>query len=154
MRISIAGHQAEIHDLAFRDRLTGLPNRPAFRNALKALIDRGGPAAPVAVLMFGLDRFKHVNDVLGYAFGDRLLQAVAGRVSGDAVRGNDLIARLGSDEFAVLLPGSDPARAEEWPRAWPPRWSNRWCWTTRPWTCRPPSASPAGRSTPAMPTRC
>ncbi len=113
MRISIAGHQAEIHDLAFRDRLTGLPNRPAFRNALKTLIDRGGPAAPVAVLMFGLDRFKHVNDVLGYAFGDRLLQAVAGRVSGDAVRGNDLIARLGSDEFAVLLPDSDPARAED-----------------------------------------
>ena len=113
MRVNIAGHQAEIHDLAFRDRLTGLPNRPAFRNALKAHIDRQGESAPAAVLMFGLDRFKHVNDVLGYAFGDRLLCSVAERVSGESVRGDDLIARLGSDEFAVLLPNADAARAEE-----------------------------------------
>ena len=113
MRISIAGHQAEIHDLAFRDRLTGLPNRPAFRSALKALIDRPGEPGPVAVLMFGLDRFKHVNDVLGYAFGDRLLQAVAGRVSGVGFRSDDLMARLGSDEFAVLLALGGAEHAEQ-----------------------------------------
>jgi diguanylate cyclase (GGDEF)-like protein len=112
MRVSIAGHQAQIHDLAFRDRLTGLPNRPSFRNALQAAIERSRATGPVAVLMFGLDRFKHVNDVLGYAFGDRLLQAVAGRVSGPDVCGGDLIARLGSDEFAVLLTGQGTTQAE------------------------------------------
>jgi diguanylate cyclase (GGDEF)-like protein len=112
MRVSIAGHQAEIHELAFSDRLTGLPNRAAFRNALAERLAQGASAPSLAVLMFGLDRFKHVNDVLGYAFGDRLLQAVAGRVSGDAARGADLIARLGSDEFAVLLCPGDPERAQ------------------------------------------
>jgi diguanylate cyclase (GGDEF)-like protein len=110
MRVSIAGQQAEIHDLAFRDRLTALPNRPSLRAALQAQLARGGPGA---VLMFGLDRFKHVNDVLGYAFGDRLLQAVGQRLAGHAVRGDDLIARLGGDEFALLLPGSDGVRAQE-----------------------------------------
>jgi diguanylate cyclase (GGDEF)-like protein len=113
MRVSIAGHQAEIHELAFSDRLTGLPNRAAFRNALAERLAQGASAPSLAVLMFGLDRFKHVNDVLGYAFGDRLLQAVAGRVSGDAARGADLIARLGSDEFAVLLCPGDPERAQD-----------------------------------------
>ncbi|MBK8525684.1 MAG: EAL domain-containing protein [Rubrivivax sp.] len=112
MRVSIAGHQAEVHNLAFLDRLTGLPNRASFRNALKGRIGSSEPAGQLAVLMFGLDRFKHVNEVLGYAFGDRLLQAVAGRLAAYGVRGDDLIARLGGDEFAVLLPGADAAGAQ------------------------------------------
>jgi diguanylate cyclase (GGDEF)-like protein len=112
MRLRIAAHQAEIRALAFRDRLTGLPNRPRLRDALQASIgDAAGPGS-VAVLMFGLDRFKHVNDVLGYAFGDRLLQAVAARVTEQALGDRPLFARLGGDEFAVLLPGHDTTRAE------------------------------------------
>jgi diguanylate cyclase (GGDEF)-like protein len=112
MRVSIAAHQAEIRDLAFRDRLTGLPNRLRLRDALQACIGAADGPGSVAVLMFGLDRFKHVNDVLGYAFGDRLLQAVAGRVAGQALDNRDLFARLGGDEFAVLLPDHDATRAE------------------------------------------
>jgi diguanylate cyclase (GGDEF)-like protein len=129
MRVSIAAHQAEIHDLAYRDRLTGLPNRAAFRDAVQRCIGEqsGVPPVPVvaaaegrtgaragqlAVLMFDLDRFKHVNDVLGYAFGDKLLQAVAERLLREGVRGGDTVARLSGDEFAVLLPGADATRAD------------------------------------------
>ena len=61
----------------------------------------------VAVLMLNLDRFKHVNDVLGYRFGDLLLKRVAECLSRERVRGNDLVARLGGDEFAVLLRAGD-----------------------------------------------
>jgi len=117
MRVSIAAHQAEIRDLAFRDRLTGLPNRPKLRDALQAAIESRPGAGSVAVLMFGLDRFKHVNDVLGYAFGDRLLQAVAERVAARALPPKALLARLGGDEFAVLLPGHGAPRAEAVARA-------------------------------------
>jgi diguanylate cyclase (GGDEF)-like protein len=106
MRVSVSMHQAEIRDLAFRDRLTRLPNRASFRQTLQQYIDAHAHQGQLAVLMFGLDRFKHVNDVLGYNFGDRLLQAVATRVAAHGVQDEDLIARLGSDEFAVLLPGS------------------------------------------------
>lgn len=81
MRVDIGAQQSEIRRLAFWDRLTGLPNRERFRAAVVAATSAnvGAPQA-LAVLTLDLDRFKHVNDVLGYAFGDRLLQAVAGRL--------------------------------------------------------------------------
>ena len=117
MRVDIGSQQAEIRRLAYWDRLTGLPNRERFREAVVQAIAQcsGGaaPAAPVAVLTLDLDRFKHVNDVLGYAFGDRLLQAVAGRL-GEQVGGpHDMVARLGGNEFAVLLHGVDAAGAQD-----------------------------------------
>ena len=112
MRVSIAAHESEIRQLAYWDRLTGLPNRARFRDAVRAAIaDAASGGRPVAVVMLDLDRFKHVNDVLGYAFGDRLLKAVAARQTGHAVREGDLIARLSGDEFALLLPGSSAAQA-------------------------------------------
>jgi len=122
MRVSLASHEREIRQLAYWDRLTGLPNRAQFRDAVQAAIEAARarqPAEPVAVVMLDLDRFKHVNDVLGYAFGDRLLQAVAGRLSKQAVRtapdgdrpGSDVVARLSGDEFALLLPGSTAEQA-------------------------------------------
>ena len=114
MRLSLASHEQEIRQLAYWDRLTGLPNRAQFRDAVQKAIEHAkamNNPEPVAVVMLDLDRFKHVNDVLGYAFGDRLLQAVAGRLSKQAVRtgpdGSDMVARLSGDEFALLLPGSD-----------------------------------------------
>ncbi len=112
MRTSIATHQTAIRELAYWDRLTGLPNRAHFRDALRSAIDAeaAGQHRPVAVVMLNLDRFKHVNDVLGYAFGDRLLRGVAERLKGQIVREGDLVARLSGDQFALLLPGSD-ARA-------------------------------------------
>ncbi|MCO5104571.1 MAG: EAL domain-containing protein [Burkholderiaceae bacterium] len=104
MRIDIGRQQAEIRDLAYRDRLTGLPNRERFRGAvMDALRADPLPGHSLAVLVLDLDRFKHVNDVLGYAFGDRLLQAVAGRLQPMAGDPHDMVARHGGNEFALLL---------------------------------------------------
>jgi diguanylate cyclase (GGDEF)-like protein len=124
MRGNIAAHEREIRQLAYWDRLTGLPNRAQFRErVLQALAEAArapsgatmpgaGTGASVAVIMLDLDRFKHVNDVLGYACGDRLLKSVAERLR-EVVGSSDLPARLGGDEFAVLLHAADAERAGE-----------------------------------------
>jgi diguanylate cyclase (GGDEF)-like protein len=103
--------QARLHALAHSDPLTGLPNRRAFLDALAPdRIGRAGDAPAIAFL--DLDRFKHVNDRLGHAVGDALLQAVAEAIA-TASRAGDLAARLAGDEFAVLLRGAlTPAEAE------------------------------------------
>lgn len=109
MRESISRQQNEIRRLAYWDRLTGLPNRELFRESLgKAIAEK----QPFAVLMLNLDRFKHVNDVLGYEFGDALLCAVAERLSERVAAEHDQIARIAGDEFAILLAGADGATAE------------------------------------------
>ena len=116
MRINIGAQQAEIRRLAYWDRLTGLPNRARFRDAVQRLIDSEGAVSEMgrgalAVLMLDIDRFKHVNDVLGYAYGDLLLKAVAKRLTEQNLRTDDMVARLGGDEFAVLLVNSDAENA-------------------------------------------
>ena len=112
MRISVSAQKEEILKLAYWDTLTGLPNRAQFRDAVGSAIaavqqhpDAQGASGStsVAVLMLDLDRFKHVNDVLGYRFGDLLLMQVAQRLAQHAVRSGDMVARLGGDEFAILL---------------------------------------------------
>ena len=107
MRGNIAEHQRQVRRLAYWDRLTGLPNRVQFRDAVLAASTSG---QPLVVVMMDLDRFKHVNDVLGYAFGDRLLQVVAERLQ-RVVRPGDMVSRLGGDEFALLLPAADASHA-------------------------------------------
>ncbi len=111
MRLNIGAQQQEIRQLAYWDRLTGLPNRVQFRDAVLAAVQTG-ERANLAVIMVGLDRFKHVNDVLGYASGDRLLQGVAERLR-SVVRDGDTIARLSGDQFALLLPGADASLARD-----------------------------------------
>ncbi|MDX6210358.1 MAG: hypothetical protein QOE24_2749 [Frankiales bacterium] len=90
-------------ELAFSDELTGLANRARMRarigEALLALTD----GQHVSLLFIDLDGFKAVNDSLGHAMGDLLLQRAADRLL-EAVRPDDTVARLGGDEFAVLLP--------------------------------------------------
>jgi diguanylate cyclase (GGDEF)-like protein len=114
MRVNIAAHQTEIRRLAYWDRLTGLPNRVRFREAVQhAIAGRTARDGGLAIVMLDLDRFKHVNDVLGYAFGDRLLKAVAERLTQQMAGGGDMVARLGGDEFAVLLAQSDAHGAIE-----------------------------------------
>ncbi len=113
MRQSLAQQQTEIRRLAYRDRLTGLPNRQRFIEALElALGQHSARAEPLSVLTLNLDRFKHVNEVMGYAFGDELLRAVALRLR-NAVGSAHLLARLGGDQFGVLLPGLATAQALE-----------------------------------------
>jgi diguanylate cyclase (GGDEF)-like protein len=112
MRLNIRDKQGEIRRLAYYDRLTELPNRASFREAVAEGIDcvdaEGGH---FALVMLGLDRFKVINENLGYTFGDRVLRAVAERLRGAVQRHNTLLARLPGDQFAVLLRDSDAAKA-------------------------------------------
>jgi diguanylate cyclase (GGDEF)-like protein/PAS domain S-box-containing protein len=89
---------------AFHDSLTGLANRARFEDALSRSVT--GPNSSLAVLFIDLDNFKTVNDSLGHAAGDRFLREMAARVR-SCVRATDMVARMGGDEFAVLLLGVD-----------------------------------------------
>ena len=103
MNRSLRRHSAANRHLALHDTLTGLPNRnllhERLRRALTAKTKSGGD---VGLLLIDLDRFKDVNDTLGHATGDRLLQGVSQRLV-DSVRAGDTVARLGGDEFAVVV---------------------------------------------------
>ena len=113
MRKDIGAQQAEIRRLAYWDRLTGLPNRESFRGSVvRAMADMGAlPDGQLAVLTLDLDRFKHVNDVLGYALGDQVLQLVAQRLGAVAGAQSAMLARLGGNEFAILLQGGGESQA-------------------------------------------
>jgi diguanylate cyclase (GGDEF)-like protein len=98
---------AALARLAYHDALTGLTNRARFVEALGEALTRAhaaDDAARVAVLLLDLDRFKEVNDSLGHGAGDAVLAQVATRLL-SATRGCDTVARIGGDEFAVLLCG-------------------------------------------------
>lgn len=88
--------------ISSHDTLTGLYNRAAFERQLKRL-DHEGPF-PAAVIMADLDGLKQINDSQGHESGDRLIQAAA-ELLASSFRNNDIVARIGGDEFAVLLPG-------------------------------------------------
>ncbi len=96
-----------VQHLAHYDPLTGLPNRVLLGDRLQQAVARAGREhAQTGVMMVDIDRFKLINDALGHAVGDRLLQEVATRLRGCA-RQCDTISRQGGDEFAVLLPDLD-----------------------------------------------
>jgi len=110
----VDGQMAELHDkqleldhLASHDSLTGLPNRRLFLDRLEhtlARVRRSGE--PLSLLFIDLDQFKEINDRLGHAAGDVVLQAAAERMRG-VVREIDTVARLGGDEFIILLDATD-----------------------------------------------
>ncbi len=97
-------NEEKLRHQAFHDALTGLPNRAKFTERLEEAIRHARRSGRIfAVLFVDLDHFKYINDSLGHVAGDRLLQAVAQRLSG-GLRDTDTVARLGGDEFIVLLP--------------------------------------------------
>ncbi|ANQ85071.1 diguanylate cyclase [Azoarcus olearius] len=96
---------------ALHDPLTGLPNRRAFEQALEDAVTASRRAGDSGVLCFiDLDRFKIVNDTCGHAAGDELLRRIA-RLIRQRVRAEDLICRIGGDEFALILHGCGPEDA-------------------------------------------
>jgi diguanylate cyclase (GGDEF)-like protein/PAS domain S-box-containing protein len=103
--------QDKLNHLAYHDALTDLPNQVLFKDRLKQAIAYSRRTDQMhAVLLLNLDRFKTINDSLGYMAGDRLLQSVAQRLT-SCVRDSDTVARFGGDEFAILL--TQIARAQD-----------------------------------------
>lgn len=99
-------------DLSSRDALTGLANRRSFEAALGREIDRVARSGePALLLLLDIDHFKRVNDTHGHAVGDLVIQAVAEALRA-TVRPMDLPARIGGEEFAIILPNCSPAFGE------------------------------------------
>ena len=103
---SVAIEQRILHEKlnhqARHDALTGLPNRLHFEESLRYALERTRHGQRVSLMFIDLDSFKHVNDTLGHAAGDELLQTVATRLT-VALETGDVIARMGGDEFAIIL---------------------------------------------------
>ena len=103
--------ELELRERALHDQLTGLANRRLMHERL-ADLSGAGPGGPtmVAGLLVDLDNFKQINDTHGHRVGDDIIRAVADRI-GDALQPDDLLVRLGGDEFLVLVVDHEPAEA-------------------------------------------
>ena len=104
--LQLIAKQKHLDRLAHHDQLTGLPNRLFLQAHLPGAIERAAQDKRLlAVLFLDLDRFKHINDSQGHEVGDKLLQEIAKRVR-SAVRPDDVVVRMGGDEFVVVLHGA------------------------------------------------
>lgn len=104
-------HTGELLTQSRKDPLTGLPNRIAADEALVREISRAQRGRNHSALLYlDIDKFKDVNDKLGHACGDHLLEQVASRIAA-VLRNEDMLARLGGDEFLILLPNSNAEKA-------------------------------------------
>ena len=103
----LAAANMTLHDVAMRDPLTELPNRRSFSDMLDVLLRNDRKFASI---MVDLDRFKEINDGFGHDAGDRVLTGVASLLV-NTVRADDFVARIGGDEFVILLPDAEAAEA-------------------------------------------
>lgn len=111
-RAALAEALVAVERLAISDELTGLPNRRAMLDALTTGITHARRGImPVTIAMIDLDNFKQVNDTLGHATGDKVLQGFA-EVAKGLLRDGDLLGRWGGEEFLLLLPGATPENAQ------------------------------------------
>ena len=111
--LAIAHAQTSLHlvDMSVTDVLTGLPNRRRLLERAESEVARSErTGSPLCALMIDIDHFKAINDRYGHAAGDEILSALADRLT-DELRQNDLVARHGGEEFAVLLPDTQRAEA-------------------------------------------
>jgi diguanylate cyclase (GGDEF)-like protein len=103
--VNVQTNEKNARYLSLHDDLTSLPNRSYFRQRLeRALADEEPPRQALAVLYLDLDGFKPLNDTHGHDAGDELLRIVAARLT-HAVRAEDMVSRVGGDEFACMLTG-------------------------------------------------
>jgi two-component system, cell cycle response regulator len=102
--------EEKIHYLSMHDPLTGLYNRGYFDEEMKRL--ENGRGSPVSIIMADLDGLKKINDTQGHGTGDRLIRDAAD-ILRRSVRSSDVVARMGGDEFALILPNTDIASARK-----------------------------------------
>jgi diguanylate cyclase (GGDEF)-like protein len=100
--VELQAKEAQAHHLAYHDVLTGLPNRAHINAVIDYKVSGAHAQRLWAVLLVDLDRFKQVNDTLGHAGGDQLIQLVSMRLR-SLIKSGDVVARLGGDEFAIFL---------------------------------------------------
>ena len=114
LKNSLAASEARFRNLALVDELTGLPNRRAFNLQFESLwADSITGAKPLALVILDADLFKQYNDVVGHVGGDACLRSIAQVLAGIVAEGDGIAARIGGEEFAVILPDTDLARSHE-----------------------------------------